>query len=345
MQSRKFHPTKLTEQRHIALRTDQFSAICEQSNRKANKRVQFSVAGGLGILDTTSISHFAALYPRERNNMSTPVDVIVGAGSGMGAAVARAIRSKHRLLLVDRDEASVRRIAEELDADYFVCDLADSNSIAELAASIDRVGSLVGAAGVSGPPGETTLTINLLGYARLLNALDSAICEGSAINLFASMVELAPMPPEMNEVLRNPLAENFFEKIRALGMDPTDSGTGYVLSKVGIVLMVRSRAFQYWQRGARITSISPGVIDTPLLALTKDTPVVQQMKKVVQRFGDPTEVAKVAAFLVSEGSSYITGINVNVDGGYQTFVAENPDIQEALERTREETQQAMRDQG
>lgn len=270
--------------------------------------------------------------------MVEPVDVVIGAGSGMGAAAARALSGGRRMLLVDRDFDAVSRLAAEIGGEPVACDIADPASIAALAQRIERLGSLIGTAGVSGPPGAITLTINLIGYARLLEALDGAIGEGTAINLFASMVELAPVSPEVTSILESPLDDDFFDKLRAADVDPDDPGMGYVLSKVGIVRLVRTKARAYWDRGARITSISPGVIDTPLLDLTKDTPVVQQMKSIVHRFGDPAEVGRVAAFLVSEDASYVTGINVNVDGGYQTFVGETLSLQEELARTQAETQ-------
>lgn len=258
----------------------------------------------------------------------------------MGAATAAAMAGRgRRLLLADRDLDAVAKIADEIGAEAIQCDLSDPDSIMRLAAEVGRLGSLVVTAGVSGPPGEVTLTINLLGYARLLEALDAAIGEGSAIVLFASMVELFPAAPEVVTVLDEPLAPDFFDRLRGVGVDPTDPGMGYVYSKVGVVRLVRTRAHRYWQRGARIVSISPGVIDTPLLGLTIDTPVVQQMKSVVRRFGQPDEVGRVAAFFASDSASYVTGINVSVDGGYQTMVSEDPALAQANHAAREATAQ------
>lgn len=261
---------------------------------------------------------------------SAAVDVVVGAASGMGAAAARALKGARPMLLVDRDEAGVRKIAEEIGGEAVVCDITDPASVADLAARITSIGSMIVTAGVSGPPGEVTIGINLIGVASLLQALDHAVGEGTAVVLFATMTDLVPLPSEIVSILDEPLDVSLFDRLRQAGMDPNDPGMGYQLSKVGVVRLVRNNAFSWWQRGARIVSVSPGVIDTPLLAKTAHLPVVQEMKRIVRRFGHADEVGRVAAFLASDAASYVNGINVTVDGGYVTSVQENAAIQQQL---------------
>ncbi|MCF1592281.1 SDR family oxidoreductase [Streptomyces muensis] len=259
------------------------------------------------------------------------VDVVVGAGSGMGAASAAALKGSRRLLLVDRDEEAVQRVADEVGGEAVVCDLTDSAAIDELSARIGKLGSMIVTAGVSGAPGEVTIAINLVGVARLLHAVEPAVGEGTAVVLFASMTDLMQLSPEIVSVLDEPLHPDLIARLRAAGADPSDPGQGYVLSKTGIVRLVRNNAFDWWHRGARIVSVSPGVIDTPMLAQTSHLPVVQQMKKTVRRFGRPEEVGQVAAFLASDKASYVTGVNLNVDAGYVTATQERTALRELYE--------------
>jgi len=97
-----------------------------------------------------------------------------------------------------------------------------------------------------------------------------------------------------------------------------DPGTAYLLAKLGVLRLIRRTAPSWGQRGARIVSVSPGVINTPMGQLElSDTEGTAAMAEscALGRMGRPEEVAAVIRFLCSDDASYITGTDILVDGG------------------------------
>jgi NAD(P)-dependent dehydrogenase (short-subunit alcohol dehydrogenase family) len=172
-------------------------------------------------------------------------------------------------------------------------------------------------------PGERIFEVNLVGLAQLLASLDDAVTTGTAAVLFASMAGHAPTPdPALTAVLDDPLAPDLPGRLRTLGIDPSDPGAAYSLSKLGVIRLARRTAASWWKRGARINSISPGVIDTPMGNLElANQPMMAGMIDAVGRMGSAEELAAVAAFLASEKASFVSGIDVLVDGGLASTVS------------------------
>jgi NAD(P)-dependent dehydrogenase (short-subunit alcohol dehydrogenase family) len=250
------------------------------------------------------------------------VDVVVGAGSGMGAAAAAALRSGRNLVLADRDHAALERVGATFGerVECIVCDVTEPADVARLAARIPLLGSLVVTAGLSPTmaDGERIFGVNLVGMARLLDALDASVTNGSAAVCFASIAGHGIAPPdEVVAVLDDPLAPAFLERLRDAGIDPTDPNAAYGLSKLGVIRLVRRLAAGWGRRGARVLSLSPGIIDTPMgRQELEQQPMMGPMIDLVGRMGRPDELAAVAAFLVSDGASFMNGCDVLVDGGF-----------------------------
>ena len=104
----------------------------------------------------------------------------------------------------------------------------------------------------------------------------------------------------------------------SLGVSVDDRSLAYGLSKHGVMALVESLAAGWGARGARILSLSPGVIDTPMgRRAVAELPEVRRAVTTwpVPRLGRADEIAAVAAFLCSPGASYMTGSDVLVDGG------------------------------
>ena len=97
-------------------------------------------------------------------------NVVIGAGSGMGAAVARQLAPRGRLLLADQNPAAAEATAAELGGDVQVvgCDITDQAQVDALFSAVDELDALVSTAGVSGSmaPGPRILEVNLMGTAR-----------------------------------------------------------------------------------------------------------------------------------------------------------------------------------
>ena len=259
-------------------------------------------------------------------------NVVVGAASGMGAAVARAMAPLGRLLLADIDADGVDRLATELggDVESIGCDVTRPDQVDALVGAIgDELTVLQVPAGISGTmaPGRRVLEVNLVGMARLLGAVEPLVGPGSVAVCFSSVAgHLVPDDiPALNEVLDEPLAADFLDRLGALGIDP-DSGLGYQLSKLGVLRMVRRLAGPWGARGARILSLSPGTTDTPMArAEIAAHPIMEKFiaERPLGRIGRPDEIASVAVFLASDGASFMTGTDVLVDGG---MVGVTPDV-------------------
>jgi NAD(P)-dependent dehydrogenase (short-subunit alcohol dehydrogenase family) len=228
------------------------------------------------------------------------MNVVIGGASGIGAAVAAVLPGE--TLVADRVGAAV------------YCDLTDPASLCALSARVDKLDALVVTAGVSPAMADarTIFDVDLAGMARVLQAFDGLVATGSVAVCVASMAgQLGDWPPETLAVLDDPLTSPDANVT-------DDSPTAYVLAKLGVIRMVRREAPRWGRRGARIVSVSPGIVDTAMgtleLSATGGTAEILSACPL-GRAGSPEEIASVIRFLCSEGASYITGTDVLVDGG------------------------------
>ena len=228
------------------------------------------------------------------------MNVVIGGASGIGAATAAMLGGD--TLVADRAGGHV------------FCDLADRASLDGVAARVDRLDALVVTAGVSPAMADarTILDIDLAGMARVLDAFDSLIGEGSVVVCVASMAgHLGDLPAETLALLDDPLND----AVLALADDP---GAAYVLAKRGVIRMVRRLAGAYGRRGARIVSVSPGVIATPMgeLEMASGKFSLELVKaSALGRAGTAEELASAIVFLCSDAARFVTGVDLLVDGG------------------------------
>jgi NAD(P)-dependent dehydrogenase (short-subunit alcohol dehydrogenase family) len=182
-------------------------------------------------------------------------------------------------------------------------------------------GALVHAAGISPTMADArrVLEVDLVGTQLLLDAFDDLVEPGSAAVCFASSAAyvLAPfVTPEMEELVRDPMAANFLTD--ATAMVAADSGFAYALAKVGVIRAAARAAVRWGPRGGRVNSVSPGLIDTPMgrQELTRQPEMREMLSHTpLGRLGQPHELAEIAAFLVSDAATFVSGIDVLVDGG------------------------------
>lgn len=250
-------------------------------------------------------------------------NVVIGAGSGMGVAVTRALAPRGPLLVADRDFDAVAAVAAELGGDVtpLACDITDQEQVDALVKVVDELDAIVLTAGLSGSmaSGRRIFEVNLIGTARVLAAVEPLLRPGVVSIVFASMSgHRVPDRADLTAVLADPLADGFFESLEALGLDPDAPQFAYPVSKRGVHLLARSLCAAWGAKGARILSVSPGINDTPMNRLDESRhPIMADIIRTspLGRRGTPEEVANVVEFLTSDKASFMTGSDVLVDGG------------------------------
>ncbi len=269
------------------------------------------------------VNHISASREEGYRDVMTKTNVVIGAASGMGAAVASLLAPRGPLLIADRDGDHLEKVAAGLEGEVetMVFDITVAADVGALVRATGELGALVVTAGLSPSmaPGRRIFEVNLVGPAHLLPAFEPTLAPGSVAVCFASMAaHMMPASPEIDAVLDDPTAPSFFDDLAALGVDVDQPQLAYALSKHGVVRLARHRASAWGAQGARLLSLSPGIVDTGMGRLEAEhEPAMAEMVRTspLARIAHPDEVAAVAAFLVSDAASFMTGTDVLVDGG------------------------------
>ncbi len=258
-----------------------------------------------------------------------PVALIVGCGD-MGMGTARLIGLKHPLFLINTRQARLDAAIEALRSEGYVvsgqtCDITDPEQTAQLGEALAAgpgVRTIAHVAAIAGGQGDwrKILSINLAGAHNIVNAVRPRMVRGGAVVFVSSAgAYLAEPDPARDALLENPLAPDFFDALtRLMGRDPT-AFEAYCYSKRALNSYARRLAVEWGPDEIRSVSVSPGSIYTSMSRLNRPTAegrdeLIRQVP--LRREGTTPETCSVIAFLASDTASYVTGIDVLVDGGF-----------------------------
>lgn len=263
--------------------------------------------------------------------MMKDVNVVIGAGS-IGQAIARRVSTGKRILLADlRLEnadaaASVLRDAG-FDVETTVVNVAHRDAVEALAAKAQSMGTVMGvihSAGVSPSQAtaETILNVDLYGTALVLEVFGKVTGKGGSGIVIASQSghRLPPLSVEQNAALATTPTEDLLSLPMLQPEQVRDTLHAYQLSKRSNALRVMAEAVKWGKRGARVNTISPGIIFTPLANDELNGPRGAGYRDMlarspVGRGGNPDEVAAVAALLMGPEGTFISGSDFLMDGG------------------------------
>jgi NAD(P)-dependent dehydrogenase (short-subunit alcohol dehydrogenase family) len=257
--------------------------------------------------------------------------VLIGTGS-IGQAIARRVGAGKQVLLADLREENAAAAAKTLGEAGFevtaaTVDVSSRDSVRALVATATALGPIMGvihAAGVSPSQAspETILRVDLYGTALVLEEFGKVIAQGGSCVVIASQSghRLPALAPEQDKALATTPADGLLALPMLQPDQVKDPLHAYQLSKRGNSLRVMAEAVRWGKRGARVNTISPGIIITPLAKDELSGPRGDGYRRMLSlspagRAGTPDEVGNVAALLMGPDGAFITGSDFLMDGG------------------------------
>ncbi|HCU95799.1 MAG TPA: short-chain dehydrogenase [Actinobacteria bacterium] len=259
------------------------------------------------------------------------VIVVIGAGQ-IGQAIARRVSAGKHVVLADLHQGNADAAAgvpanagfDVSTATVDVSSRESAHALAEAATALGDVTGVIHAAGVS--PSQATpeaiLAVDLYGTALVLEEFGNIIAPGGSGVVIASQSghRLGALTAQQDAALATTPADELLALPMLQPDQVTDSLHAYQLAKRGNSLRVMAEAVRWGQRGARVNTISPGIIITPLARDELTGPRGEGYRRMIElcpagRAGTPDEVGTVGALLMGPDGAFITGSDFLIDGG------------------------------
>src|SRR5580700_4756969 len=251
-------------------------------------------------------------HGKQRSSMSR-VAVVTGGGSGMGRAICHQLAGQgHRIGVLDIDGAAATSVAAEITGSGGTA-AASVVDVSERAAIDTALGEVRSALG----PVEIMVTsAGIEGFTDFLDITAEAWDRMMAVNLTGTSHCLQAAVPDMIEAR--------WGRIVTISSSSAQSGTRrmshYVASKGGVVAFTKALALDLAPHQITVNTIPPGVIDTPMMRRPIDAGTMNVDAVIARaplgRLGTPEDIAAACVFLCSEEAGYITGQQINVNGGW-----------------------------
>jgi len=266
-----------------------------------------------------------------RLNMSNDVIVIIGAG-GIGLAIARRQGFGRTVLLADHNDTVLKSGLQQLrDAGYVaeaqavdVTSRASVRTLTEAAADLGKVTQVVNTAGLSPnmAPISKVLEVDLYGAAVVFDEFERVIAPGGSGLIISSMAGhmMPALPSEQDHALAFTPTDELLDLPFLKADAVPNTLVAYMLAKRANHLRVQASAISWGEKGARVNSISPGIIVTPLALHELNSEIGDVYRAMVnaspsKRVAPPDEIAVAASFLLGPDAGFITGSDLLIDGG------------------------------
>lgn len=263
--------------------------------------------------------------------MKNEVVVLIGSES-IGQAIARRIGNGKHIVLGDKNLENAKKVKQTLYDAGFECsicevDISSRESILNIIKHAKKYGeitNLINAAGVSPSqaPIEAILKVDLYGTAVVLEEFGKVMADGGSGVVISSQSghRLPALSPKEDELLATTPTEDLLNLDILKVENIENTLKAYQLSKRANVLRVAYESINWGMKDARINSISPGIIITPLANDELNGPLGENYKTMLEsspvgRAGTPDEVANLASFLMSSQAAFISGSDFLMDGG------------------------------
>ena len=226
--------------------------------------------------------------------------LVTGAGSGIGAAVARRLASEGAaVVLADRDLEPAAALAAELGADAIRLDVRDERQVAPAMGGLDV---LVNVAGIGSTTAAPDTTLDVWEDVFAVNARGTFLCckhaiPGMAARGAGSIVNVASVAALVGLKRR----------------------AAYCAAKGAVVSLTRALAVDHVGDGVRVNAVCPGTVDSPwvrrLVEDAGESLDELRARQPLGRLGTPDEVAAAVAYLASDEAAFVTGTAFVIDGG------------------------------